>query len=189
MASLLGHRGKSLGAGENLPQSGRDAQVRQRLTLVQEMAARLVQPAAQGFITRHQFDPGRGEPQPLGRNLAQPGPEAFIAGLLLAQADRRKGTKIVLPQHIAIGQLPRSGDQNAQRSLVNQRRQPAPTGGAQPIEQMAGPGLQRRIDQIGKRADFAVLDADPTGVDAAALKDVPVWGTVQGGRVFAAATI
>ena len=41
--------------------------------------------------------------------------------------------------------------------------------------------------EVGKRADFAVLEADPTQVEAAALKDVPVWGTVQGGRVFAAA--
>ncbi len=37
--------------------------------------------------------------------------------------------------------------------------------------------------EIGKRADFAVLGADPTGVDPAALKDVPVLGTVFGGRV------
>lgn len=43
--------------------------------------------------------------------------------------------------------------------------------------------------EIGKRADFAVLDADPTAVDPAALKDIAVWGTVQGGRVFDAATI
>ena len=43
--------------------------------------------------------------------------------------------------------------------------------------------------EIGKRADFAVLDTDPTAVDPAALKDVAVWGTVQGGRVFDAATI
>ncbi|KMW57343.1 Exoenzyme regulatory protein AepA in lipid-linked oligosaccharide synthesis cluster [Candidatus Rhodobacter oscarellae] len=41
--------------------------------------------------------------------------------------------------------------------------------------------------ETGKRADFAVLDADPTECDPMALKDVPVWGTVQGGRVFAAA--
>ena len=38
----------------------------------------------------------------------------------------------------------------------------------------------------GKRADFAVLEADPTAVAPQALKDVPVWGTVQSGRVFAA---
>jgi hypothetical protein len=41
--------------------------------------------------------------------------------------------------------------------------------------------------EVGKRADFAVLEDDPTAVDPMALKDVPVWGTVQGGRVFAAA--
>ncbi len=40
--------------------------------------------------------------------------------------------------------------------------------------------------ETGKRADFAVLDDDPTAVDPMALKDVGVWGTVQGGRVFAA---
>ncbi|MFO1219509.1 MAG: amidohydrolase [Burkholderiaceae bacterium] len=41
--------------------------------------------------------------------------------------------------------------------------------------------------ECGKRADFCVLDDDPTTVAPEALKDVPVWGTVQGGRVFAAA--
>ncbi|OWU84324.1 amidohydrolase [Oceanicola sp. 22II-s10i] len=43
--------------------------------------------------------------------------------------------------------------------------------------------------EAGKRADFAVLDEDPTEVAPEALKDVPVWGTVQGGRIFAAETI
>nr|WP_325251132.1 amidohydrolase [Amylibacter sp.] len=43
--------------------------------------------------------------------------------------------------------------------------------------------------EVGKKADFAVLEDDPTSVDPAALKDVPVWGTVQGGRVFAAADL
>lgn len=41
--------------------------------------------------------------------------------------------------------------------------------------------------EAGKKADFAVLEEDPTEVTPADLKDVPVWGTVQGGRVFAAA--
>ena len=41
--------------------------------------------------------------------------------------------------------------------------------------------------EVGKRADFAVLEDDPTEVDPAALKDIPVWGTVQGGRIFPAA--
>ncbi len=43
--------------------------------------------------------------------------------------------------------------------------------------------------EIGKRADFAVLDDDPTAVDAMALKDIPVWGTVQCGRIFPAAEL
>ncbi|HVL58566.1 MAG TPA: amidohydrolase, partial [Burkholderiaceae bacterium] len=41
--------------------------------------------------------------------------------------------------------------------------------------------------ETGKRADFAVLDDDPYEVAPDSLKDVRVWGTVQGGRVFAAA--
>lgn len=40
--------------------------------------------------------------------------------------------------------------------------------------------------EVGKKADFAVLEEDPTAVDPMALKDVGVWGTVQGGRIFAA---
>ncbi len=40
--------------------------------------------------------------------------------------------------------------------------------------------------EVGKRADFAVLEEDPAAVDPMELKDVPVWGTVQGGRVFTA---
>ena len=40
--------------------------------------------------------------------------------------------------------------------------------------------------ECGKRADFCVLDDDPTAVPCQALKDVRVWGTVQGGRVFQA---
>lgn len=43
--------------------------------------------------------------------------------------------------------------------------------------------------ETGKKADFAVLDDDPTTCDPRALKDIPVWGTVQGGRVFAAADL
>lgn len=41
--------------------------------------------------------------------------------------------------------------------------------------------------ESGKRADFCVLEDDPTSVAPGALKDVGVCGTVQGGRVFAAA--
>jgi predicted amidohydrolase YtcJ len=40
--------------------------------------------------------------------------------------------------------------------------------------------------ECGKRADFSVLEDDPMEVAPEALKDIPVWGTVQGGRVFKA---
>lgn len=43
--------------------------------------------------------------------------------------------------------------------------------------------------ETGKRADFAVLEDDPTQVDPMALKDIPVWGTVVGGKIFSAAEI
>jgi len=38
--------------------------------------------------------------------------------------------------------------------------------------------------ETGKSADFAVLDEDPLSVGPGTLKDVPVWGTIVGGRVF-----
>lgn len=40
--------------------------------------------------------------------------------------------------------------------------------------------------EIGKKADLAVLEDDPTEVDPIGLKDIKVWGTVQNGRIFAA---
>ena len=43
--------------------------------------------------------------------------------------------------------------------------------------------------ECGKRADFCVLDDDPLAVPSMALKDLPVWGVVQDGRVFAAADL
>lgn len=43
--------------------------------------------------------------------------------------------------------------------------------------------------EVGKNADFAVLEDDPTEIGAANLKDVRVWGTVQGGRIFATADL
>jgi hypothetical protein len=43
--------------------------------------------------------------------------------------------------------------------------------------------------ECGKRADFCVLDDDPLAVPTLALKDLPVWGVVQDGRVFAAAEL
>ena len=43
--------------------------------------------------------------------------------------------------------------------------------------------------EAGKRADFAILEDDPTQVDPMALKDIEVWGTVLGGKVFAASEL
>jgi predicted amidohydrolase YtcJ len=43
--------------------------------------------------------------------------------------------------------------------------------------------------EVGKKADFAVLEDDPTEIGAQNLKDVRVWGTVQSGRIFAAADL
>ena len=40
--------------------------------------------------------------------------------------------------------------------------------------------------EVGKRADFAVLEDDPYAIGGEALKDVAVWGTVSGGRPVAA---
>ena len=43
--------------------------------------------------------------------------------------------------------------------------------------------------ETGKRADFAVLEDDPESIGPDKLKDVKVWGTVQGGRIFAASDL
>ena len=43
--------------------------------------------------------------------------------------------------------------------------------------------------EVGKRADFTVLEADPPEVAPDALKDIPILGTTQGGRVFAASEL
>ena len=43
--------------------------------------------------------------------------------------------------------------------------------------------------ETGKRADFAVLEDDPETIGADRIKDVKVWGTVQGGRIFAASEL
>ena len=52
-------------------------------------------------------------------------------------------------------------------------------------------GLDGEVGSIecGKQADFAVLEDDPTEIGGEHLRDVRIWGTVQGGRIFAAATI
>lgn len=38
--------------------------------------------------------------------------------------------------------------------------------------------------ETGKRADFSILEDDPLAVDRIRLKDIPIWGTVVGGRIF-----
>ncbi len=43
--------------------------------------------------------------------------------------------------------------------------------------------------EAGKRADFAVLEDDPSTATPHSLKDIRVWGTIQAGRVFSAADI
>lgn len=47
-------------------------------------------------------------------------------------------------------------------------------------------GMEDKIGSLepGKFADFAVLEGDPFEVDISKIKDVPVWGTVLGGKVF-----
>ncbi len=52
-------------------------------------------------------------------------------------------------------------------------------------------GLDGEIGSIetGKRADFTVLEDDPETIVGERLKEVRVWGTVQGGRVFPAADL
>ena len=55
-----------------------------------------------------------------------------------------------------------------------------------------GAAFQLKLDhvvgsiEVGKFADFAVLNEDPLTVDPVALKDIEVWGTVLGGVPFEA---
>jgi predicted amidohydrolase YtcJ len=46
-------------------------------------------------------------------------------------------------------------------------------------------GVERQAGSIqaGKFADFTVLEQDPYQVDPRRIKDIPVWGTVLGGRL------
>ncbi len=41
--------------------------------------------------------------------------------------------------------------------------------------------------EAGKRADMAILDDDPLAVDAMAIRDIGVQGTILGGVIYAAA--
>ncbi|CAN1548617.1 COG1574 Predicted metal-dependent hydrolase with the TIM-barrel fold [Burkholderiaceae bacterium] len=49
-------------------------------------------------------------------------------------------------------------------------------------------GLEHEVGsiEIGKKADFAILDVDPYAVPDSEIRHVPVWGTIQGGRIFQA---
>jgi predicted amidohydrolase YtcJ len=52
------------------------------------------------------------------------------------------------------------------------------------IEAARSLGLEGEIGsiEVGKRADFTILERDPYAVDPAELADIPIWGTVLGGR-------
>lgn len=52
-------------------------------------------------------------------------------------------------------------------------------------------GIDDKVGSLepGKLADFTVLEGDPHEVGPASIKDIPVWGTVLGGRVFPASEI
>jgi predicted amidohydrolase YtcJ len=52
-------------------------------------------------------------------------------------------------------------------------------------------GIDDKVGSLepGKLADFTVLERDPHDVRPAAIKEIPVWGTVLGGRVFPSAEI
>jgi len=54
------------------------------------------------------------------------------------------------------------------------------------IEAARSLGMEHEIGsvEVGKKADFTVLEADPTAVPAEELRDVPIWGTVFEGRAF-----
>jgi hypothetical protein len=41
--------------------------------------------------------------------------------------------------------------------------------------------------EVGKWADFTVLDESPLDVDPMAIKDIPVWGTVLAGHKYPSA--
>jgi predicted amidohydrolase YtcJ len=43
--------------------------------------------------------------------------------------------------------------------------------------------------ECGKRADFAILEDDPSTIGGEQLKDTRIWGTVQGERIFEAVKI
>jgi len=52
-------------------------------------------------------------------------------------------------------------------------------------------GVEDKVGSIaaGKFADFAVLEQDPYAVPKAKIRDIKIWGTVSGGRIFPASEI
>jgi predicted amidohydrolase YtcJ len=52
-------------------------------------------------------------------------------------------------------------------------------------------GVEHMVGSIaaGKFADFAVLDQDPHDVPKERIRDIKIWGTVIGGKVFPASEI
>lgn len=46
-------------------------------------------------------------------------------------------------------------------------------------------GMDQKVGslEVGKFADFVILKEDPYSVDSMKLKDIPIWGTVLGGRL------
>jgi predicted amidohydrolase YtcJ len=52
-------------------------------------------------------------------------------------------------------------------------------------------GVEKEVGSIqaGKFADFVVLERDPHTVPVEKIRDIKVWGTVSGGRIFPASEI
>jgi predicted amidohydrolase YtcJ len=52
-------------------------------------------------------------------------------------------------------------------------------------------GMEDKVGSIapGKYADFAVLEQDPYAVAKENIRDIKIWGTVLGGKVFPASEI
>jgi predicted amidohydrolase YtcJ len=59
------------------------------------------------------------------------------------------------------------------------------------IEAAFAHGMEDKVGSIapGKYADFAVLDQDPYAVAKEKIRDIKIWGTVLGGKVFPASEI